>query len=293
MKVKACLVLTALAAACALPARAAILYSTPASNYTQNFDSLPNSPTNASLGNSPTGWIDDTGSPGAGQFSILGWYLWHPILQTEGGANGHQRMRLGTGSANTGSFWSFGASGSAERALGMTSSNTMATPPPITGTSPDNGESYYGARLTNNTGVNLANFTLSYAGEQWRDGGAATPVAQQISFSWKVNATSIQDSGFTSASALDFVSPVFANTGGGAAVDGNGAGKVAKGPVTVTGIAWAPGTDLWIRWIDINDAGNDHGLSIDDVTFSANVPEPASLALALVGALSAVGRRRA
>jgi hypothetical protein len=296
MKLTPALVFTAVAAVCAAPARAAILYSTPASNYTQNFDSLPNSPTNTSLGTSPAGWIDDTSTPGANQFSIPGWYLWHPIMQSEGGANNHQRMRLGTGSANTGAFWSFGASGSAERALGMVSSNTMATPPPITDMSPDNGESYYGARFTNNTGITLQNFTVSYAGEQWRDGGAATPNAQRISFNWKVGATSVQETGFNPVVfvgfPLDFVSPVFTNTGGGAAVDGNGAGRVPIGSVTVGGINWAPGTDLWIRWTDINDAGNDHGLAIDDVTFSANVPEPTGLRLWALAMLPGVGRRR-
>ena len=44
---------------------------------------------------------------------------------------------------------------------------------------------------------------------------------------------------------------------------------MAIGPVTVTGLSWAPGANLWIRWNDINDADNDHGLAIDDVMFSA------------------------
>src|SRR4051812_46462943 len=88
------------------PASAFIDYNAAGATYTQNFDSLPSSPLNASLGTTPAGWVDDTLTPGSGQFSILGWYLYHVTAETEGGANGHQRVRAGTGSSNTGSFYS-------------------------------------------------------------------------------------------------------------------------------------------------------------------------------------------
>src|SRR5438034_10805075 len=99
-------------------APASIIYSTPGSTYAQNFDTRPNTPENVSLGNSPAGWQDDIASPGAGNFSIVGWYLFHPASLTEGGFTGHQRMRIGAGSATTGAFMSFGTSGSTERAMG-------------------------------------------------------------------------------------------------------------------------------------------------------------------------------
>src|ERR1043165_1373114 len=89
---------------------ASVSYTTPGSSYLQNFDSLPNTPENASLGNSPAGWTDDNASPGAGNFSILGWYLWYPTPTTEGGFNGHQRFRNSGAPGNTGSFWSLGQS---------------------------------------------------------------------------------------------------------------------------------------------------------------------------------------
>jgi hypothetical protein len=266
---------------------ATIVYATAGSTYSQNFDSLPNTPENVSLGSSPTGWIDDTATPASGQFSIVGFYLWHPMLQTEGGSNGHQRVRIGAGTANTGAFMSFGASGSTERALGMVNSNTLAA----AGT----GEAFYGARFTNSTGTTLNQFTLSYDGEQWRDGGAATPIAQSITFGYKVNAANLQDAGFTPVAALNFSSPVFTNTGSGAGVNGNGVGNVAIGPVSVSGVNWLPGTDLWIRWTDVNNAGNDHGLSIDDLAFTAAVPEPGAVlsgavVCGVIG-LAAAGRR--
>jgi hypothetical protein len=81
------------------------------------------------------------------------------------------------------------------------------------------------------------------------------------------------------------------NIAGGAAVDGNNAGKVAGITATVTGINWQPGTDLWLRWDDVNNTGNDHGLAIDNLSFSA-IPEPSSLALAGLGLLGAALFRR-
>ena len=66
-------------------APAAVIYSTPGSFYSQNFNSLPITPQNATLGNSPIGWQNDIASPGAGNFSIVGWYLFHPASLAEGG----------------------------------------------------------------------------------------------------------------------------------------------------------------------------------------------------------------
>jgi len=275
----------------ALNVHASVGYTTPGSTYSQNFDSLPNTPENTSLGTSPVGWTDDNAAPGAGNFSIVGWYLYHPLslLGAEGGFNGNQRMRIGAGSANTGGFMSFGASGSTERALGDVGSNVLAGP-----NAPTN-SIWIGLRLSNTTGVTLNSFTVTYDGEQWRDGGATTPVAQTMNFMWSTTATAISDpnSSFTPEASLNFTSPVFANTGSGAAVNGNTVGRVAGITATVAGFNWAPGTDLWLRWDDINNAGNDHGLAIDNFTFSASaVPEPSVCALAGLAAVGGLICRR-
>lgn len=274
----------ALAIATLSPAQAAIIYSTIGSTYSQNFNSLPTTPQNTSLGNTPAGWTNDNATPAAGNFSILGWHLFHPTAlgAGEGGANGNQRFRIGTGSNNSGAFWSFGESGMADRALGGINSGTLSS---------TNANMFLGAKFTNNTGAIMTSFTLSYDGEQWRDGGAATPNVQRLDFDYSLNATTIQDATFTNEDALDFVSPVFANTGGGNAVAGNSTGMLPIGPVTVTGINWAPGTDLWIRWRDVNNSGNDHGLSIDNLQFSA-IPEPGSVVLFVAAVLALVGYRR-
>jgi hypothetical protein len=269
-------------------ASGAVNYSVPGSTYSQNFDSLPNTPENVTLGNSPVGWTDDNAAPGAGNFSIVGWYLYHPLALTEGGFNSHQRVRIGAGTANTGGFMSFGSSASTDRALGDVGSNTLAGP-----NAPTN-SIWLGLRLNNNTGVTLDSFTLTYNGEQWRDGGAATPNAQTMNFMWSTTATAISDpnTSFNAVATLNFTSPVFANTGSGAAVDGNAAGRVNGITATVTGINWLAGTDLWLRWDDINHAGNDHGLAIDDLVFSAEVPEPSTVALLCLASVGLLIFRR-
>jgi hypothetical protein len=185
-------------------------------------------------------------------------------MQTEGGINGHQRFRIGPGSANTGSFWSFGVAGvnpDTDRALGNLTSNTIGT-------------SHMAVRLTNNTGVTLGQFTLSYTGEQWRDGGAAAPNAQDAVFGYAVTAAPPADISAlttTAVPALTFVSPTFAAATG-TPLDGNDGLNRTALSTTVAGFVWNPGEDLWLRWTDTDDAGNDHGLAIDDLTFSADLP---------------------
>src|SRR5215211_8573059 len=136
--------------ALALESRGAILYSTASSTYSQDFDTLPNSPTDTNLqvAATPKKWIDDSASPTVNQISIEGWYLYHPIDLSagEGGTNGHQRMRIGAGGANTGAFMSYGSAAATDRALGSLSSGTLAA---------INDFQYMGLRLTNNTGVTL------------------------------------------------------------------------------------------------------------------------------------------
>ncbi|HEX8520800.1 MAG TPA: PEP-CTERM sorting domain-containing protein [Tepidisphaeraceae bacterium] len=272
----------AAAASLATVAPAAVIYSTPGAAYTQNFDTLPNTPENVSLGNSPTGWIDDTATPSTGNFSIPGWYVFHPASLTEGGANAHQRMRIGAGSSNTGSFWSYGTSTSTDRALGSLVSGTTVTTTP--------GQQYIAMRLTNSVGYTLDSFTLSYDGEQWRDGGNATPAAKTVTVEWSTTASAINDSAaYTAAgSAFDFTSTV--NGTAASSGFGNTTGKVSVTGGTISGINWLPGTDLWIRWKDPRLSGNNAGMAIDNVSLSA-VPEPASLGL-IAAAATLLGRRR-
>ena len=79
---------------------------------------------------------------------------------------------------------------------------------------------------------------------------------------------------------------------GAADLDGNlAANRVAGITHMVSGIKWAPGTELWIRWRD----GYTHdGIAIDNVSFSAStdIPEPSAFLLLASALLCCICRRR-
>jgi len=276
----------ALTAVLTRPAGAVINY-----NYTQDFDSLPITPTDVSLGSSPAGWTDDNPSPAAGNFSIPRWYLYHPTSVTEGGFNGHQRVRIGAGGSSTGAYYSFGSSGSNERAIGDVGANTLAA---------NNAFMYYGLRLNNNTAETLDSFTLTYDGEQWRS-SASTNINDPITFAYSTNATTANwfddtQATYTPISSLTFNTPQQAGGGSGAALDGNNALNRTAGitGTVLSGLNWTPGSDLWLRWSSLQNAATDHGMAIDNVNFQASqfLPEPASFGLFSIGALFALRRAR-
>ena len=258
-------------------AKAQVSYSVIDSIYTQNFDTLPNTPENASLGASPLGWIDDNSSPNVGNFSILGWYLYHPVTQSEGGANNHQRMRAGSGTSSTGAFYSYGESGSTERALASTGSTTMASA---------SQSMYMAMRLVNNTSETISGFELTYDGEQWRVGGTETG-NDKLLFAYSLTADVNNwntASGFTAVPSLTFTPPV---TGvAAAAVDGNGIGRVSDIHGATAGFSWLPGTELWLRWAGLGGAGAvNNGLGIDNIRFTAgnNIVDPTLITSVMSG----------
>jgi predicted extracellular nuclease len=205
---------------------------------TQNFDTL------ATSGTANT-WTDDTTLPG--------WYSQFVATPTN-----PTTYRADAGTSNTGAIYSYGTGTSTERAFGSLSSGTP-------------GDIYIAVKLTNNTGSAITSLGISYIGEQWRNGGNTS--AQNLDFQFQVAAAgTITDAntpstGWTDFDTLDFVSPTTGATA--AALDGNAAAnrtaKSANLPLTVSN-----GQEVWLRWKDTNDAGNDHGLAIDDFSVTAS-----------------------
>jgi hypothetical protein len=62
----------------------------------------------------------------------------------------------------------------------------------------------------------------------------------------------------------------------------------------VTGLAWEPGTELWLRWSDSQLAAlSDDGLAIDNVRFTATaIPEPTSAMMCCSAVAALLFRRR-
>lgn len=252
---------------------AAIPIGVPGEIYTQSFDSLPNHVDwqNKSLVGSGYEFQDEV--------TVPDWIAYHIASLTEGG---NHRLRITSGNTNVGSFYSFGDRGATDRALGDITSSTTNT-------------ARWGTRFVNNTGAMLTEFTLSYVGEQWRDGGGTTAsVAQGIRFGYSMNAGSIVDTAasgliYTEVPELEFVSPNVGRTTA-AALNGNAPENRTALSATITGLNWLPGEELWIRWIDNDNSGNDHGLGIDDLSFTA-VPEPATIILLMLGCAGLTRRR--
>jgi PEP-CTERM motif len=235
--------------------------------YSQNFDSLTTSTT-------AVPWVNNSTLPG-----------WSLFISTLADA---PTIAADTGSSNAGTFRSFGSSGSGDRALGGLASGGSYFGSPASGAV----AGYIALAFTNNSGVNIDGFTLGFAGEQWRNGGNTSAQPMTLEFGLGASLGTVS-SWAAPGGTFDYSSPVVGSTA--AAVDGNMAGRVAGLGGSVTPLTWAPGDTLWIRWIERNDSGNDHGLAIDDLTFSITaVPEPGALALMLagLGAVGFVARRR-
>ncbi len=239
-------------------ALADISYPTAGSSYTQNFNSLAQSGSNA--------WTNDS--------TISGWYSTRTAYVG------------GTGSSATGALYSFGIAGVnpvTDRALGSVASSAG---------SGGTGTVRTGIAFVNNTGATLNTINIMYDGEQWRNGTNTN--AHSLTFDYKTSATSIAitDSGFTSLSALNFTGPIANGASG--ALDGNAvANRVAGIASQLTGLNWQSGQTLFLRWSDIDNTGTDHGLGIDNFAFTGNIPEPSSIAfLAGLGVIGAIVARR-
>ncbi|QLE56888.1 endonuclease/exonuclease/phosphatase family protein [Nostoc sp. TCL26-01] len=201
--------------------------------YSQNFDTLANTGT----GNT---WTDDS--------TITGWY------------SSRVTYNAGTGSNNAGALYSFGSTSATDRALGGVASNGTGT-------------ILWGVRFVNNTANTVTSLDISYIGEQWRTGGVSnstTPSEEQkLDFGYQVGATSLTSGNWNDFDNLDFTSPIF-NTISPSALDGNLAANRTVLSSTVSGLNIAPGQEIWLRWSDMNDANNDHGLGIDDLSVTAS-----------------------
>jgi predicted extracellular nuclease len=245
----------------AVAGRAQVSYT--GGSYTQTFDTLPASGTFTLSGNGPFA-LD--GAP-VNASGLTGW-----SFVKYAGSGGNAIFLVGTGTNTAGGVYSFGATANTERALGSLGSGGVA--------------SRIGVTFTNNTGGTVTQFTLSYTGEQWRRGTAA---ANKLTFAYALGATDLNIGAFTAVPALDFTAPT--TTGSGIPLDGNAAANRTAISAIVTGLAWAPGQTLVLRWTDVDDSGSDDGLAIDDLTFStaASLIPAVAVTLPANGAVNILG----
>lgn len=231
----------------------------------QNFDTLANTGT--------ANWVNNQTLPG--------WYY----ALTNG--NAPANYTAADGGPNQNVALSLGISGSIDRALGSQNASTAGS------------DIRFGLQLSNATGLTLGEFSLAYTGEQWRVIGEESS-ADKLTFEYQIFAPGTGSitavSGWTAVTSLDFIAPI---VGGGPSrnLDGTSAANSDQLSFTVSGFQWTSGYELWLRWTDhtINDMGANAQravLAVDDVVFSASVPEPSIASALLVGACLFMGRRR-
>jgi large repetitive protein len=275
MKCSFRLVLAAVAAAAGLTAStASAQLSYTGGTISNDFDGLPTNATNPSQVISGRGPHEFSVVNGVTPNSMTGWQLANP---TGSSTSTEFRSQNGSLAGSTGrGVISFGVNGSNERALGLLStSNQINT---------------FGLVLVNNSSNTYSGFSVSFTGEQWRRGEPG--VNNTMSFAYGL-ASSIGGS-LNVVPSLGFTNPNTQASPTEVALNGNDPANQVLRAGTITGISWAPGQTLALRW-SVNDAsGQDNGMGIDDLSFRA-VPEPSSLAMAALGSMGVSGsllRRR-
>jgi len=180
------------------------------------------------------------------------------------------------GSGNSGGIYNYGLAAGGDRALGSlgSGSNTPA----------------FGVAIVNNSGSAITEFSLSFNSEQYR---SSTSSQNFLTFAWGTSATATDSDFLTSAGMAANVlgdvigdNPVAANGGLVPNI------SIRSYALTITGLNVGVGDRIYIRWSDFNDIGNDAGLAIDDLSFSA-VPTPGTTALLCLAGLAGLRRRRA
>lgn len=212
----------------------------------QNFDSLPLSETfdysdqgvakgPALLGQAP---VMAAGAVGWGVYARAGAQL---------------LLEAGNGSSGTASVYSFGHPAARDRALGSLAGGGHSAS--------------LGWRLVNRTGRTLNQFTISFFAEQWRNGGTSSLTG--LKGEYRVADGGDIDSGsFKPVAAMDVLA-VSSVPGAGFSMNGNSPACRTECSATVTGLSWADGQTLILRWRDLDETGADNGLALDDVLFFA------------------------
>lgn len=222
--------------------KAQILISKGMHNYMQDFNTLP-------VSGSST-WEN-------GNFYIPGWTVHRTSTTTS--------LLTGTGSSNAGGLYSFGSSGSSDRALGAISSGSASV-----------GQFAWGFLIQNKTGSAITALNVSFTGEQWRS--ASKTAGSQATTFWysqsaatpDFNLSPLSDKGWTNVPELDFYSLVNFSAAG--ALDGNLPANKSYLAATIV-IDIPDEYYIMLRWKDLNDLDDDHGLAIDDFFLTWNLTE--------------------
>ena len=240
--------------------------------YTQSFNGLPTTATTVA-GTAVSGTQGSIASLSATGST---WYA----TRVSGTGTSDVGIGIGNGSGNTGGLYSFATTATpADRSFGLFASNT--TVPAA------------GLALVNNFGSTMGSVTIAFTSEQWRSPNGTGAVVNTVGFAYGFSSNnSITAANFLTSNAMtaDASGNLVSGQPTASAVSGSPT-EVTSKLVTLTGLNWAVGETLFIRWQDPNEAGADAALAIDDLTISGTaVPAPG--AAALIGLAGLITSRR-
>ncbi len=195
--------------------------------YVQDFDALAASGTANEWDNS--------------SYPFVGWYAYAD-------ATAVTTYRAGVGSETAGGLYSYGVSSTnADRSLGSLASG---------------GNDYrYGVAFTNETGLALTNVTVSFTAEQWHVGANARTNSLAFEYCVTNRALPLTQGVWRRVRMQGFETPAVTN-----ADQSAGAGYWSTNTTAVLGCPVPADAVLLLRWCDVDDAGNDHGFGIDDLS---------------------------
>lgn len=170
----------------------------------------------------------------------------------ETGSNNNTTYAADAGGATAGNTYSYGAASNSERALGSLTSSSL--------------QSNYGVFFSNNSGSTITSLTVTYTGEQWRV-GVITGRLDSLNFKYSTDATSLSTGTWIDENNLDFTSAVVSGSTG--ALDGNLPANQKTITFTIP-VNILNGSNFALRWDDVDVAGSDDGMSIDDLTIAFN-----------------------
>lgn len=183
------------------------------------------------------------------------------------------------GTSTGGGFYSYGANGNSNRALGYLGNS--GTQESITNA----------ATFTNSTGETITQLALSFDAQQWHSAGSG---GTRIN-GWAVSISTDGGMSYAPVTVGNLSSWLSSNTLGGgiggAPVDGYTQSSTRSG--TLTGLSIANGTNFLLRWSSNQGIGTgfSQGIAIDNVSVTA-VPEPTATVLGGLAALAAAAAAR-
>jgi hypothetical protein len=174
----------------------------------------------------------------------------------ETGSNANLTYAADSGGTNTGNTYSYGKTGSTDRALGTLLSGSLT--------------STIGASFINNTGSTITSLAIAYNGEEWRLGTVNR--YDTLKFQYSLDATSLITGSWVAATPLNYLTTDVTGTAGWR--NGNDQTKQTSINSTISGLNITNGSSFWIRWQDANPSGADDGLAVDDFLLTPNGSAP-------------------